>query len=163
MCTCVFASVFMVQKEKHFNCLEVSPSHTHRRTTPTPPPRAPRCPEDGLREGEQLRLPLSTEQSGAWLSPVEGRIVMFLTWQKNTHTHTHPPQLLTTRLFVSDEKRTSCFGGSTLHKVKPWLQSHPRAPICCSSGVKSTSVQIKLTNAAVSARAVTHGQKLSAV
>lgn len=55
---------FMVCKEKHF-------SFHHSCTFSNPKeasPWAARCPED---EREQLRLPLSTEPSGAWPRPAE--------------------------------------------------------------------------------------------
>lgn len=61
---------FMVHKEKHF-------SFHHSCTFSNPKeasPKAARCLEDGLYDREQLRLPLFTEPSGAWLSPVEASL-----------------------------------------------------------------------------------------
>lgn len=58
----------VVHKEKHFSfhhsCSFSNPKEVS--------PRTARCPEDGPYDGEQLRLPRSTELSRAWLGSFEG-------------------------------------------------------------------------------------------
>lgn len=57
----------MMQEEKHFSfhhsCTVLNPKEASL--------RAASCPENGVYDGEQLRLPLSTE---AWFSPLEGSL-----------------------------------------------------------------------------------------